>query len=94
MEQRPEPLTRPSSTAYAPSQTVAVGSYVCFFVQDWDLGTWQLYRSDGTDDRHAFPWRPLSTPPRRTAPARPWAPSSIFAADDGQHGVELWSYAP
>ena len=78
----------------APSQVVAVGSEVCFYVQDWEAATWQLWESNGTL---------AGTTPVKTFmnPEVPYSPG----LGDRQHALtsrrttartvsELWTCAP
>ena len=76
-----------------PRQVVGVGSVACFAVQDWDVGTWQLFRSDGTN-AGTYPVSAFVNPSATDAPGAPVEGTLFFAADDGMNGVELWSYTP
>jgi len=72
-----------------------VGDKIVFAVPDWDSATWMLWKSDGTTARTS---RVMSF---AGASEREWRPLGaavgdrfFFAADDGVHGAELWSYKP
>jgi hypothetical protein len=79
-----------------PRRMVAVGDEVCFVVEDFDADTWTLWESDGTDDgtyavkSFVNPHATMGDSPMGV----PIGTSLFFTADDGVHGVELWSYAP
>ena len=82
---------------YAPRQLVAVGDKVCFVVQDWATDSWELWASQGTAvgtyevKSFVHPFPPfLTDEPMGVAVGS----KLYFAADDGVHGGELWSYTP
>ena len=75
-----------------PSELVDVGGTLCFIESDWDANTWSLWESNGTAST-TYSVKSFVAPPdefQRTA----MNGRLYFAADDGTHGVELWSYTP
>jgi ELWxxDGT repeat protein len=75
-----------------PAQLVDVGGTLCFIDSDWDGHHWSLWQSDGnaatTDSVGSFV-NPLDELPEAVVNGR-----LFFAADDGVHDAELWSYTP
>jgi ELWxxDGT repeat protein len=78
-----------------PRQIVAVGNETCFAVQDWDAKTWQLWESDGSL-AGSYSVKSFVNPDMEAEGPLGAAVGSrlFFAADDGVHGAELWSYTP
>lgn len=78
-----------------PRQIVAVGNETCFAVQNWDAKTWQLWESDGTL-AGSYPVKSFVNPDTEAEGPLGAAVGGrfFFAADDGVHGAELWSYTP
>ncbi len=78
-----------------PRQIVAVGNEICFAVQDWDAKTWQLWEGDGTL-AGSYPVKSFVNPDTEAEGPLGAAVGGrlFFAADDGVHGAELWSYTP
>jgi ELWxxDGT repeat protein len=78
-----------------PHGLVALGDEVCFVGNlHWEANTWQLWESDGTV---GGTWELASfVNPHATVGDGPvgvvLGDTLYFAADDGEHGVELWSY--
>ena len=75
-----------------PRDLIAVGDKLCFAEMDWDAGTWSLWESNGT----ASGTYQAGTFAGAPDPLQQVAVSGrlLFAANDGSHGVELWSYTP
>jgi ELWxxDGT repeat protein len=79
-----------------PRQLVAVGDELCFAEFDWDSGTWALWESDGTKAgtylvrSFIYPYESTTDDPIGVAVGS----RLFFGADDGTHGVELWSHTP
>ena len=73
-----------------PSNLIAVGGELCFGEMDWSSGTWALWESNGTAAGtykvHSF------VGPTEELQQVSIGSKLFFAADDGTHGVELWSY--
>ncbi len=96
--------TRVGTTDLAPvndgdmyvSAFMAVGSGLCFAVSDLEGSSdaWTLWQSDGTT-AGTVPVASFVHPPAEGDVARASIGATLyFAADDGIHGNELWSYIP
>jgi ELWxxDGT repeat protein len=86
-----EPVVGPFS--HWPRQLTAVGNEVSFKVEDFDGGTWQLWATDATPT--GAHWVADFVNPHLTTDDGQMGAlgrTLYFAADDGDHGVELWSY--
>jgi ELWxxDGT repeat protein len=71
---------------------IAVGNELCFF--DWDSSSWTLWESNGTATGtyqvRSFAGVGYDSELQQAALGN----RLLFGADDGVHGVELWSYTP
>ncbi len=76
-----------------PLPLVAVNGGVCFVAQDYDAGTAQLWVSNGTT-AGTHPIASFLSSPATEQLGAAVGNKFFFAADDGVHGVELWSYTP
>jgi hypothetical protein len=77
-----------------PRELVAVGAAVCFVVNDEGTGGWQLWQSNGTVGG-TYQVRSFAGFGESSEPLQAAVGSRLFfAADDGVHGAELWSYTP
>jgi ELWxxDGT repeat protein len=75
-----------------PSQLIAVGGKLCFAERYLSGEPWELWESDGTAaGTHQV--RSFVRAPGEVQQAVVGS-KLFFAADDGVHGVELWSYTP
>jgi ELWxxDGT repeat protein len=75
-----------------PAEMIAVGDYLYLTVVNWDDGTWTLWKSDGTVSG-TNPVRTYSGAPDPLAKAG-LNGRLLFAANDGAHGTELWTFKP
>jgi len=75
-----------------PRELIGVGAELCFAEMDWDGGTWALWESDGTAPGTYQVRSFLGAPDELYQAAM--GGRLFFSADDGVHGVELWSYTP
>jgi hypothetical protein len=78
-----------------PRQLVAFGESVFFKIENFDANWWQLWASDGT---RGGTWEAASfVNPNATLGDGPLGvtigDTLLFAADDGDRGLELWSYS-
>ena len=72
---------------------VPVGNQVCFFAPNEDFGTWTLGKSDGTTGG-TYAVKSFVNSAATDTPGASMGGRFFFAADDGSHGAELWSYTP
>ena len=77
-----------------PTNLIAVGGELCFAKVNWEVDEWALWESDGTV---AGTYKVRSF----EGVGESWELQQVavgsklfFAADDGVHGAELWSYTP
>jgi ELWxxDGT repeat protein len=77
-----------------PRQLVDVGGTLCFIDTNWDAGTWSLWESEGTAST-TYSVKTFVGVGENWEPQQAAVGSRLFfAADDGTHGAELWSYTP
>ncbi|HEY7025008.1 MAG TPA: ELWxxDGT repeat protein [Candidatus Limnocylindrales bacterium] len=78
---------------YPASRITAVGNRVCFHVYNWDTDTWRLWQSDGTKVG-TYSSGEYVNAAATDGPSVSIGSRYFYVADDGSHGVELWSYTP
>jgi ELWxxDGT repeat protein len=86
---------RPGADSSTPDQLTAVGDLVFFTAHDADHGI-ELWRTDGTIEGTHLVRDILPGPEPQLRENRPTSLANVdgalyFAADDGLHGVELWT---
>ena len=78
-----------------PRDLIAVGGKICFSVPDWEANAWALWVSDGTQ-AGTYPDREFTNVAAiEEGVSQAAIGGTLFVgADDGIHGMELWSYTP
>lgn len=75
-----------------PTNLIGVNGRLCFTQIDGDTGNWSLWRSAGSASG-TYPVRSFVAAAEEMQQAAV-GNRLLFAANDGKHGAELWSYVP